>query len=298
MNTKIVRGVIVPVVTPFHQDLSIDYKGFENMLSYFNDNIYVDGLFIMGATGEYDALSYEERMHLIDISMRMERKKNFILNTGSEQLETTLNLTKYAKQKGVDIVGVVIPQEYKSFGEVNKYFEKLNELDVAVFIYQTGGSQYKLEIDEFAELLKLGNIVGIKDSCSSKNMYRYLRYIQSFGEKISVIQGVEMLYLSSLVMGADGVVGGGCNVYPELLQKVTECFQKGEILQARRYQSRINELIEMVYMEQSGTQSMKYYLKLSGVELDCYSRKEKDLLTKNKEAIMKKMHAELVSSIA
>lgn len=289
MVKKTIKGIITPVVTPFHQDLTVDYKGFQNALSYFNENEYVDGLFIMGATGERHALSYDERKCLIDISMGIERKKHFILNTSSSQLETTLKLTGYAREKGAGTIGIVIPRECESFDDVYVCFKKLKELDVDVLIYQTGNSHYKLDVQDLEELLKLGNIVGIKDSCSSKDMYRHLRYIQNFGDSISIIQGVEMLYLSSLVMGGDGVIGGGCNVYPSLLQKVTDSFYKGNMLQARIYQYRVNELVETIYVEGSGNQSMKYFLKLSGVELDCYSRVEREPLTKRKEGITKKI---------
>jgi 4-hydroxy-tetrahydrodipicolinate synthase len=286
------RGVLVPAVTPYNNDRSVDFDGVKRIFEYFGNHPDVDGLFITGATGEYDRLDTAERHRIFDIAAALDTEKFLVPNSSTRRQETTLELTKYVRDAGFSTVGIILPEDCTSFEDVEAFFQRLAELDVSIFIYQTGNTPYPLSVDELGKLLSVGNIVGIKDSCSPGAMTRHLGYISSYADRINIIQGVEMLYLSSAVMGGVGVIGGGCNVYPELLKKVEKCIGTGDIAGARRYQNLVNEYVEVIYLEGSGCESMRYYLSLAGVDVGCTSRRDIEV-SEEKKAAMRELFSKL-----
>lgn len=287
------RGVIVPAVTPYKDDRSVDYDGVRQIFEYFCGHPDIDGIFVTGATGEYDRLDIDERHRIFDIAAKLDTDTCIVPNTSTRLRKSTLELTEYAKEAGFDTVGIIIPQDCGSFDEVLPFFEDLAKFDISVFIYQTGNSPYPLPVPELGKLLSIGNIVGIKDSCSPGAMTRHIGYISAYGNRINVIQGVEMLHLCSAVMGAVGVIGGGCNVYPSLLKRVSASLEKGDIVEARRLQNLVNELVEVIYLEGSGCESMRYFLSLSGVDVGCTSRRDGVVVSEKKKQAVKDLYSRL-----
>jgi 2-dehydro-3-deoxy-D-pentonate aldolase len=288
-------GIIVPVVTPYKEDLSLDLDGVEKIFAHFDSHPGLDGLFITGATGEYDVLTMDERKRILDVAVGMRLKKDWVPNTTALKRDTSVELTRYAASKGIGTIGVILPQECRSFSDVRAFLGDLLQLGVSIFIYQTGNSPYPLSVEELGVLVEDGGVVGMKDSCSPSDMTRHIYYIMNYGNKISVIQGVEDLYLCSLSMGGHGVIGGGCNVYPQLLMKVRELYRKGLNAEATAMQTRVNRQMDLLYEEGTGNESMKYFLSLCGVPVGWASRKTQIPVSDRKKAIIRKMYEELLA---
>ena len=287
------RGVIVPAVTPYLEDKRVDYAGVQRIFEYFGNLAEIDGIFVTGATGEYVLLDDSERRRIFDITAKLDSGKAIVPNTSTRLRMSTIELTEYARSIGFDTVGIIIPEDCRTFDSVQAFIEDLAKLEVSVFIYQTGNSPYPLSVEELGNLLSIGNVVGMKDSCSPKDMTRHLGYIRLYSDRINVIQGVEMLYLSSAVMGGVGVIGGGCNVYPSLLRRIGVALAAGNVEEARRLQDLVNEYVEIVYLEGSGNESMRYFLSLNGVDVGCTSRKDGVVVSDRKKGILRDLHAKL-----
>lgn len=295
MHIDSFRGVIVPAVTPFRSDLSLDEPALERVLAHFDAHPGVDGLFITGSTGEYGLLTLDERKRVIDAALGMGLKKPWLVNTSTRRWASSMELTAYAASRGIGAVGAILPEECRGFDDALRYLGDLRTLGVGVFIYQTGDTPYQLSVEEMKRVLDLGGILGMKDSCSTREFNRHLGYIAACGDRMTVIQGVEMLYLSSLVMGARGVIGGGCNVYPQLIRRVGERFLSGDLGGARADQELVNVLVEQLYEEGSGPESMKYCLSLAGVDVGWHSRRGA-VVSERKKALMRSL-AERVQSM-
>lgn len=108
-----------------------------------------------------------------------------------------------------------------------------------------------------------------------------------------MIQGVEMLYLPSLSMGVHGVIGGGCNVYPQLFQQISQAYDAGENKKAALLQKKVNEYIELIYSEGTGIESMKYFLSLYDVKIQTLSRKTITPLSSYKKEMMRALYHQL-----
>ncbi len=287
-------GTVVPLVTPYKPDLTLDLDGFAALLRYFDAQDAVDGLFVMGATGEYDRLNDEERCQILDLLLELKLKTAWIPNISSLEWEPSLALARCAVERGIETAGFILPTACRSFADVRRCLIELRDMGLKVFVYQTGNSPYPLAPEELGELVDADLLTGIKDSCSNSNMFRHLRYVAEQGERITVIQGVEMLYLSSLCLGGAGVIGGGCNVYPEQLTAIRQAWESGDLERARQIQRDVNVWIEGIYDEGSGLESMKYYLALSGVPIGTASRSSSGELSAAKRGWVEALHRRLL----
>lgn len=288
-----IKGIFVPIVTPFFPNNSLDEEGIIHIINHFNENPSIDGLFIMGATGEYTAMSIDERKIIIDLVKSISQKKKFIINVGTKHEQSTYELAEYALKKGIDTIGVVIPN-FNNSKKVIDYFNNINDFEIDTFIYQPGDSKYQLSVDELIEIASLENIIGIKDSCCISNMLRHLKYLNKLRDEISIIAGAEGIYLSSLTMGAAGVIGGGCNIDPFVLKKVQLCYENNDNKQAAKYQRLSFMYIDEFSAENTCNQSIKYYLNLRGVECEINSRNETAVLSPNHKKKIENLTLELI----
>lgn len=230
-----VKGPIVPMLTPFNEDNSID----ENTLRKFTDwliNCKVSALFPIGGSGERIALSKEEKQLIMRIVIEQANKRVPVWpGVGGTDLKETIELAQYASNLGADAVVVVIPRELNpSQDDLFKYYEEIDRnIDIPLYIYEPGGyDPYSITPELFKRLAELSHLSGIKDS--SSNMVKITRMVmETQGSKVQVIQGNEVLYLVSLPLGITGVIGGGCNIYPSLLGEILKNYENKDIESAR-----------------------------------------------------------------
>jgi len=233
-----VRGPIVPMLTPFDDDNSID----ENTLRRFTDWLIsqeVSALFPIGGSGERVALTKEEKRLIMKIVIEQADKRIPVWpGVGGSDLGETIELAQYAINLGADGVVVVIPKEIEpSQEDIFNYYKEIDKnIDIPIYIYEPGGYEpYSITPELFKRLAELPHIAGIKDS--SSNMNKITRMVmETQGSKVQVIQGNEVLYLVSLPLGIAGVIGGGCNIYPSLLRGLLKAYEAQELESARNFQ--------------------------------------------------------------
>lgn len=287
------RGVIVPAVTPYLEDRSVDYPGVRRIFEYFGSHPAVDGIFVTGATGEFEILDLDERRRILEIAAASKADAFVIPNVSTYLAGGTLELAGFARDLGFDTVGIIIPRDCGTFDEIRGFCERVAGLGVSIFIYQSGSTPHSLSVEELGVLIAKCGIVGLKDSCSPSNMLRHIDYIREYSDRINVIQGVEMLFLCSAVMGGAGVIGGGCNVYPSLLKRVSEAIGNGDVTEARRLQDLVNVLFKVVCEEGAVTESMRYCISLEGVDVGCASRTPGVAVSERKKQLMRELRARI-----
>ena len=165
VRTEWLRGVFPAIITPYDERDRIDRDAFAELVGrLWND---VDGFVPCGTTGEFVYMSEREKRDLIDITVDLaEGKKPVIAGTGCPSTRGTLELTQYAKDAGAKAALVASPFYFKpSFNEVFEHFERLNELDLPLIMYnipQCTGVHKKWWTAE--GIAMLDNVIGIKDS--------------------------------------------------------------------------------------------------------------------------------------
>lgn len=260
------KGVFVPVVTPFNRRGEIDETGFKsNVRRYVKQGF--NGILIAGSTGEGPYLAERERLRLVELARPLIPAPQLLLvGTGVETTRETIHLSKEAVKRGADLLLVLTPGYFKNrmdSAALTAYFSAIGDaVRRPVLIYSI--PQYTgIHIDPatIARLSRHGNVVGLKES--SGNM-EFLREVLKRSQRgFHVLAGSALIMLDAFQAGAAGAVLGPANYIPDLCLKIYRLYLDGDVESARELQQRIAPLVQEVNVRQ-GIPGIKYALDLCG----------------------------------
>ena len=242
------NGVITPLLTPFNEDKSIDYPALEALVNWQCDQ-NVNIMFPMGGSGEYKTLKLDERKDIIKCVVDTNAKRKMVFTgTGAASLAETIELSQFAEKNGADGIGVVIPTDIPDTEEaLFDYYKAVNEsISVPFMVYDPRGEgEYTATPALMRRMVdELEHLVAIK--YRTLNAERMGLMTGEIGEDICVFSGSETVYLTDLSLGAVGCVGGGGNFYPNLMWKLQNTFENGDIPGARKIQHDILRAINVL----------------------------------------------------
>lgn len=238
------RGIIPPIVTPMLANEDLDLP---RLRSLIDQQIAkgVHGIFVLGTTGEFYALSETEKQEVIAVAVaHVNRRVPVLAGTGAEATREAVRLTKMAEKEGADGVSVITPYFMTpSQPEIADHFRRVAEatsLPVVLYNNPATTGNVRLEPDTVARLAELPNVAGIKDS--SGDLQNLVEYIRVTPPTFAVMQGRDTLILHALLSGAKGAVPGTCNIAPDLCVGVYEAFARGDLPAALAMQARLSPI--------------------------------------------------------
>ena len=208
-------GPMPAVVTPFDNDGAIDARAMQQTTERLLEN-GATGLLVGGCTGEFWALSFDERCELFALGARLGQGRGTVLaGTGAITVEETLRLTEAAKAAGCD--GALILPPYFIRLSDDEIFEHFREIDAAVsfpiVLYNIPGNAINAITPRLASrLADLDNVVAIKESSGDwNNFYATLIGVR---ERIRVFCGPASIFgVPAVAAGADGFIDCFPNVW-------------------------------------------------------------------------------------
>lgn len=244
-KTLCIHGVIPPVPTPLRRDGSVDLEAFYPIFDYLV-NGGADAAFVLGSTGELASLSATQRREVIRGAVGASAGRLPVLvGIVDTCLSSSVELADRALDLGASAVVAAAPYYYElAPEELKRHFELLlQSLKLPVFLYNMPWLTGHV-IDEECVRMALDHtqVIGFKDSSGDLNYLKRLIEIADSRPDVSVLVGNEALYLNALEMGADGVVGGGGNIFPEYFRKLQDAFVHGDVATASLCQERISQL--------------------------------------------------------
>ena len=195
------EGVLPAIITPFKRNpaMGLDIQGLERNIEFLL-SCGIHGIVPCGSTGESATLTFEEHEKVIRVTVdKVKGRIPVIAGTGSNNTAEAVQLTKAAKDTGVDGVLVISPYYNKpNRSGLIKHFTRIADLDIPVIMYNVPGrTGQDLEPDLVAELAKHPNIVAIKEA--SGNISQISRIIEDTqDDEFSVISGDDGITLPIL----------------------------------------------------------------------------------------------------
>ncbi|GIG26256.1 dihydrodipicolinate synthase family protein [Cellulomonas denverensis] len=237
-----------PAVTAFHDDGTLDTEGnvavWEHILSGG-----VDGIVLMGSTGEFFALTPEQKRTLIDLAVRhVGGRADLIVGTACLRVDDTVELSRYALDAGADAVMVVGPYYFAlEDAAIEAWFSAIadrvpGDLYLYNFPARTG---YDLGPEVTRRLLhRHPNIVGYKDTVLEVGHTRRLltELLPEF-PGFRVFAGFDENLHHVVTSGGAGAIGGLANLYPELCAGYARAVGSGDAAAIARHQRRIDRLM-------------------------------------------------------
>jgi len=221
------HGVVVPVVTPITADGKLDEPALHRLVDLLLAG-GVDGIFVMGTTGEGTAVPRDCRLRLVRQTVaRVNGRASVFAGIGDAHPEEIVAGNDYFRA-GVDAVVSRPPTAIAPDKILPWYRTLLNGLEGPLLLYNMPmTTQVSIPIDTVEELIGHERLAGIKDSENDENRLEELLRRFGGGKKFSIFVGVGALMEKGLRLGADGIVPSVGNLIPGVCQKLCAAARDG-----------------------------------------------------------------------
>lgn len=210
-------GTGVALVTPFKEDLSVDYNALIKLVDYNIEN-GIDYLVINGTTGESGTITREEKQEIINVIIRTNNKRlPLVLGVGGANTALVLDELKTRDFTGIDGILSVAPYYSKPTQEgFYEHFKAIaNATDLPIILYNVPGRTAKNMDPETTLRLAndFKNIVGVKEA--GNNTQQYYALLQDKPSDFLVISGDDDLALGVVLAGGSGVISVIGQAFPK-----------------------------------------------------------------------------------
>lgn len=239
-----------PAVTAFDADGALDRVG--NLAVW--DHILgggVDGIVLMGSTGEFFAMLPEQKRALIDLAAEhVVPRAELIVGTACMRVDETIELSRYAHDAGAHAVIIISPYYFAlSDASIEAYYSQIAQrVDGAIYLYNFPAcTGYDLSPEVTRRLLrKHPNIVGYKDTVFEVGHTRRLitELLPEF-PAFRVFAGFDENLHHVVTSGGAGAIGGLANLYPEICAAYVRAVDAGDVGAIAAQQRRIDKLMDL-----------------------------------------------------
>src|SRR5712671_3688012 len=261
------RGVLLPITTPFSANEELDTEGLAGNIEKWNDSS-IAGYVILGSTGERVNLDEAEYLRVIETARRaVPATLSFIAGAGHQSTRGTIKEIERAAAAGAEAVLVITPSFYKSAitqeALVEYYRAVADAARVPVILYSMPDlTGIKIEPESAARLSEHENIIGMKDS--SADIVKFAETVRQVPADFAMMIGNGTVFSEALQTGArGGILAVGCTV-PKLCMEIYEAVQGGDTDRAKSLQDRLTPLARAV-TKTYGIGGLKTAMDLSGL---------------------------------
>lgn len=240
---KEIKGIIVPILTPMHEDETVNYEELVNQIERLIA-AGVHGIFVFGTNGEGYILDEEEKAEIIRVAVKaVNGRVPVYAGTGCISTRDTIRMSRKAKELGADVLSIITPSfAAASQEEIIRHYETVaNAVDMPILLYnipaRTGNALAPATVQKLSQV---ANIVGAKDSSGNfDNILQYIEKTRGGDKPFTVLSGNDSLILWTLLAGGKGAIAGCANVFPHTMVSIYEKFMAGDFEGTRRAQDSI-----------------------------------------------------------
>ena len=246
-----ITGSIVALVTPMHEDGSVDYPTLRKLIDWHIAE-GTDCIGVVGTTGESPTVNVEEHQEIIRVSVEQAAKRVPIMaGCGANSTAEAIELGRFAKKVGADCQLQVVPYYNKPTQEGQyQHFKAIAEAvgDLPMYLYNVPGrSVADMLHDTVLRLAQVPGIVGIKEATG--NIERALWLIREAPQGFSVYSGDDATAVALMLCGGHGNVSVTANVAPRLMHELCMAALAGDIAAAMAIQMRLLPLHKQLFCE-------------------------------------------------
>jgi len=248
-NTPL-SGIIPPLVTPLKDNETLDIESLERLIEHLIAG-GVHGLFVLGTTGEEQSLSYDMRKQMIRESCRINHGRLPLLACISDtSIVESIKLARVAADCGADGV-VSAPPYYFATGqpELQQFYEELvPQLPLPVFLYNMP-SHVKVSFapETVARIAENPQVVGFKDSSANAVYFQSVMFRMKHRPDFAMLVGPEEMTGESVLLGAQGGINGGANMFPRLYVAMYDAARAHDLERVLQLQQYIMQISTTIY---------------------------------------------------
>ena len=250
MATKKIMGCGTALITPFKENLEVDFDAFRALVKR-QIEAEIHFLVPLGTTGETPCLEDEEKFELLKITNEVARGKiPVVAGAGLNSTKKTIENMRMLEKANVDAFLVVTPYYNKPTqdGLYNHFKEVAEATDRPVIMYNVPGrTGVNMTAQTCLRLAEIKNIIGTKEA--SGNYAQISEIINNAPEDFLILSGNDDEVLSLMATGAHGVISVASNIAPEKMVSLVENLQSRSVTNAASIHHRLSSLFKNCFIE-------------------------------------------------
>lgn len=245
-----ITGSIVALVTPMHEDGSVDYPTLRTLIDWHIAE-GTDCVGVVGTTGESPTVNVEEHCEIIRVSVEQAKGRVPIMaGCGANSTAEAIELTRFAKQVGADCHLQVVPYYNKPTQEGQyQHFKAIAEaVDLPMVLYNVPGrSVADMAHDTVLRLAHVPGIVGIKEATGNIERAQWL--IREVPRGFAVYSGDDPTAVALMLCGGQGNISVTANVAPRLMHELCVAAMAGDVKRAMAIQFKLMPVHKNLFVE-------------------------------------------------
>ncbi len=242
--------IITAMITPFKEDLSIDYIALEKLVNHLIKT-GSDGILVAGTTGETPTLSHDEETELFSfVKETVKGRVKLIMGAGSNSTQTAVESSVKAQKLGADAILTVVPYYNKpSQKGMYEHFSSIAKaVDLPIILYNIPGrTGVNMQPQTVAKLaFEFKNIAAVKQSNSDLDLISDMKMLCP--EDFSIYSGDDSLTLPMMALGVYGVISVASHLVGEDMKKMISAFKSGNIEKALEIHLKLYPLFRKLFM--------------------------------------------------
>jgi 4-hydroxy-tetrahydrodipicolinate synthase len=245
-----ITGSIVALVTPMHEDGSVDYPTLRKLIDWHIAQ-GTDCIGVVGTTGESPTVRVEEHCEIIRVAVEQARRRVPIMaGCGANSTAEAIELTMFAKEVGADCHLQVVPYYNKPTqnGQYQHFRAIAEAVDLPMVLYNVPGrSVADLAHDTVLRLAQVPGIVGIKEATGNIERAQWL--IRELPSTFSVYSGDDPTAVALMLCGGRGNVSVTANIAPRQMHDLCAAAVAGDSRRAMEIQFQLMPVHKQLFVQ-------------------------------------------------
>ena len=286
----IFKGAGVALVTPFHEDESVNYEALEELIEFQISN-QTDAIIVCGTTGEPSTMTEEERTSVIKFVVeKVNKRVPVIAGCGCNSTKSTVEASKKAKELGADGLLVVTPYYNKATQEgLFLHYKAISDsVNIPVIMYnvpsRTGVNILPQTAVRIAKECK--NVVAIKEASGNISQ---IATLAALGKGVlDIYSGNDDQIVPILSLGGIGVISVLSNIAPQDTHDMVMEYLEGDRNRSLELQLKYMDVVAALFCEVNPI-PVKAALNLMGMNAGVMRMPLTEMSEKNKVVLEKAM---------
>lgn len=263
------RGTYTALVTPFRDEHLNDEALIKNI--HFQIENGVNGILVLGTTGETPTLSEAEQERILMVAVReVNGRIPILVGTGCNCTRTSIEKSRKAQDLGADGALIVLPYYNKPTQEgILLHFEKIaSNISLPIIIYNIPGrTGVNLEIATLQKIAEIPQVIGIKECSGNFSLLSEIIYhIVQKRNNFAVLSGDDISTLPMIALGAVGVVSVVSNLLPAPIVDLVEAALNEDFERAKEIHFELLPFFKGAFLETNPT-AIKELMNLAGMDV-------------------------------
>ncbi len=246
-----ITGSIVALVTPMHEDGSVDYPTLRKLIDWHIAE-GTDCIGVVGTTGESPTVSVEEHCEIIRVAVEQAAGRAPIMaGCGANSTAEAIELAKFARNVGADCQLQVVPYYNKPTQEGQyQHFKAIAEAtgDLPIVLYNVPGrSVADMAHATVLRLAQVPGIVGIKEATGNIDRAQWL--IKEAPEGFAIYSGDDPTAVALMLCGGQGNISVSANIAPRLMHELCVAAIAGDVAKAMSIQMQLLPIHKHLFVE-------------------------------------------------